>query len=93
VAPDDFAQIAVATGAMLVGRRTWDVGDRMEADEPGSLVYVLPMRAGDGIPFSSPCPARVDLEPISSKRREPSPSSATASLSSDRLAARRSLHG
>ena len=135
VAPDDFAQIAAATGAMLVGRRTWDVGDKMEADEPGSndypfsgpmfllthrpleppdpevtvltgdigaavgtaldaaggkdleilgadvagqclqrglvdeiLVYVLPMLAGDGIPFSSPGLARVDLEPISSKR-------------------------
>ena len=32
------------------------------------LVYVLPMLAGDGIPFSSPGLARVDLEPISSKR-------------------------
>jgi hypothetical protein len=68
VAPDDFAQIAAATGAMLVGRGTWDVGDKMEADERASLVYVLPMLAGDGIPFSSPCLARVDLEPISSKR-------------------------
>ena len=44
VAPDDFAQIAAATGAMLVGRRTWDVGDKMEADEPGSNDY----------PFSGP---------------------------------------
>ena len=135
VAPDDFAEIAAATGAMLVGRRTWDVGDKMEADEPGSndypfsgpmfllthrpleppdpevtvltgdigaavgtaldaaggkdleilgadvagqclqrglvdeiLGYVLPMLAGDGIPFSSPGLGRVDLEPISSKR-------------------------
>ena len=32
------------------------------------LVYVLPMLAGDGIPFSSPGLGRVDLEPISSKR-------------------------
>ena len=44
VAPDDFAEIAAATGAMLVGRRTWEVGDRMEAEEPGSTDY----------PFSGP---------------------------------------
>jgi len=44
VAPEDFAAIAAATGAMLVGRRTWDVGDRMEAEEPGSIDY----------PFSGP---------------------------------------
>ena len=45
VAPDDFAEIAAATGAMLIGRRTWDVGDQMEVDEPGSYDY----------PFSGPC--------------------------------------
>ena len=39
VAPDDLAQVAAATGAMLVGRRTWDVGDRMEAAEPGTVDY------------------------------------------------------
>jgi dihydrofolate reductase len=44
VAADDFAEIAAATGAMLVGRRTSDVGDRMEAEEPGSVDY----------PFSGP---------------------------------------
>src|SRR5512144_2726109 len=44
VAPDDVAEIAAATGAMLVGRRTWEVGDRMEAEEPGSVDY----------PFSGP---------------------------------------
>ena len=44
VAPDDFAEIAAATGAMLVGRRTWEVGERMEAEEPGSVDY----------PFSGP---------------------------------------
>ena len=44
MAPDDFAQIAAATGAMLVGRRTWDVGDRMEAEKAGSVDY----------PFSGP---------------------------------------
>jgi dihydrofolate reductase len=44
VAPDDFAEVAAATGAMLVGRRTWDVGARMEEEEPGSIDY----------PFSGP---------------------------------------
>jgi dihydrofolate reductase len=135
VAPEDVAQIAAATGSMLIGRRTWDVGSQMEAEEPGSvdypftgpffllthrppdppdpgvtilsgdigdavataldaadgrnleilgadvagqclarglvdeiLVYVLPVLLGDGIPFSSPGLARVDLEPISSER-------------------------
>jgi dihydrofolate reductase len=44
LAPDDVAEIAAATGAMLIGRRTWDVGARMRADEPGSAEY----------PFSGP---------------------------------------
>src|SRR3954454_13701253 len=44
VAPDDFQEVAAATGAMLIGRRTWDVGDQMEAEEPGSVDY----------PFSGP---------------------------------------
>ena len=44
VAPDDIAEIAAATGAMLIGRRTWEVGARMEADERGSTDY----------PFSGP---------------------------------------
>jgi dihydrofolate reductase len=44
VAPDDLREQAGATGAMLVGRRTADVGDRMEAEEPGSVDY----------PFSGP---------------------------------------
>jgi dihydrofolate reductase len=43
-APNEFAAIAAATGAMLIGRRTWDVGDRMEEEEPGSVDY----------PFSGP---------------------------------------
>jgi dihydrofolate reductase len=135
VAPDDLAEIAAATGAMLIGRRTWDVGSTMEAEEPGSvdypftgpffllthrpleppdpgvtilsgdigaavataldaaagknleilgadvagqclgrglvdeiLVYVLPVLLGDGVPFSAPGLARVDLEPVSSVR-------------------------
>src|SRR3954451_20577384 len=44
LAPDDSAGVAAATGAMLVGRRTWEVGDRMEAEKPGSVDY----------PFSGP---------------------------------------
>ena len=35
VAPDDFAEIAAATGAMLIGRRTWDVGRQDGGREPG----------------------------------------------------------
>jgi dihydrofolate reductase len=135
VAPEDIAEIAAATGAMLIGRRTWDVGSTMAAEESGSLdypfsgpffllthrpleppdpnvtilsgdigqavatalaaaggkdleilgadvaaqclgrglvdeilVYVLPVLLGDGIRFSAPGLARVDLEPISSAR-------------------------
>jgi dihydrofolate reductase len=44
VAPDDLREIAAATGAMLIGRRTHEVGKRMETDEPGSVDY----------PFSGP---------------------------------------
>ena len=44
VGPEEFHEIAAATGAMLVGRRTSDVGDRMEAEKPGSVDY----------PFSGP---------------------------------------
>jgi hypothetical protein len=44
VAPDDLREIAAATGAMLIGRRTHEVGKRMEVDEPGSVDY----------PFSGP---------------------------------------
>jgi dihydrofolate reductase len=39
VAPEDLREIAAATGAMLIGRRTWDIGDKMEADEAGSVDY------------------------------------------------------
>jgi dihydrofolate reductase len=39
VDPADLAAIAAATGAMLVGRRTWEVGDELEAAEPGSVDY------------------------------------------------------
>ena len=39
VAPDDLAEIAAATGAMLVGRRTWEVGARMRAEQPDDAEY------------------------------------------------------
>jgi dihydrofolate reductase len=141
VAPDAawLTEIAAATGAMLIGRRTYEVSSRMEAGkERGSassgdgypfsgpvfvlthrppepnpavafltgdigeavataldaaggknleilgadvagqclqrglvdeiLVYVLPVLLGDGIRFSSPGLARIDLEPVSSTR-------------------------
>ena len=41
---DVVAEVAAATGAMLIGRRTSDVGDRMAADDPG----------GGDYPFSGP---------------------------------------
>lgn len=39
MAPDAFPEVAAATGAMLVGRRTYDVATRMRADEPGRADY------------------------------------------------------
>ena len=36
---DVLAEQAGRTGAMLVGRRTWDVGARMQAEEPASVDY------------------------------------------------------
>ena len=41
VAPDAawLTETAAATGAMLIGRRTYDVASRMEADKPGSTDY------------------------------------------------------
>jgi len=44
VAPDEFPDIAAATGAMLIGRRTYEVGNRMAADKPDRAAY----------PFSGP---------------------------------------
>ena len=46
--PDDFvdpttiAEQAARTGAMLIGRRTNDVGNEMEAEEPGRVDYPFP---------------------------------------------------
>jgi dihydrofolate reductase len=42
--PDEMREQAAATGAMLVGRRTAEVGARMEAEKPGRVDY----------PFSGP---------------------------------------
>ena len=39
VAPEDLQEVAAATGAMLIGRRTHEVGKKMRADEPGSDDY------------------------------------------------------
>jgi dihydrofolate reductase len=44
VAPDEFPEIAAATGAMLIGRGTYEVAKRMEADNPSDVGY----------PFSGP---------------------------------------
>ncbi|WP_228454654.1 dihydrofolate reductase family protein [Streptomyces alkaliphilus] len=44
VAPDEFPELAAATGAMLIGRRTHEVGNRMRADNPDGTDY----------PFSGP---------------------------------------
>jgi dihydrofolate reductase len=41
VAPDDLREVAAATGAMLIGRRTHEVGKRMKADEPDSDDYAV----------------------------------------------------
>ena len=129
MAPDAFPEVAAATGAMLIGRGTYEAARRMPdtgkdygggwsgpvfvlthnppdpastfltgdigeavatarsaaggknleilgADVAGQclqrrlvdeiLVYVLPVLLGDGIRFSPPGLARIDLEPISS---------------------------
>jgi dihydrofolate reductase len=59
VAPEDVAEIAAATGAMLVGRRTWEVGDAMEAEEAGSVDYPFsgPMFLLSHRPLDPPDPA------------------------------------
>ncbi len=43
-APEVSAEFAAATGAMLVGRRTYEVGKRMQAEDPSTVDY----------PFSGP---------------------------------------
>ena len=49
VAPNEFPEIAAATGAMLIGRRTDEVGSRMEADQERGTAS-----RGEGYPFSGP---------------------------------------
>jgi dihydrofolate reductase len=49
VAPDEFPEVAAATGAMLIGRRTYEVAKRMNAGkERGSA------SSGASYPFSGP---------------------------------------
>jgi dihydrofolate reductase len=49
MAPGEFPEIAAATGAMLVGRRTYEVGQQMNAGrEPGSAP------SAETYPFSGP---------------------------------------
>jgi dihydrofolate reductase len=59
VDPEDFARIAAATGAMLVGRRTWEVGAQMAAEAPGSVDYPFtgPMFLLTHRPLDPPDPA------------------------------------
>jgi len=47
--PSWMAEIAAATGAMLVGRRTDEVGDRMDADNERGAAS-----SDEGYPFSGP---------------------------------------
>jgi dihydrofolate reductase len=58
VAPEDFAAVAAATGAMLVGRRTWDVGERMKVEDPDSIDYPFtgPMFLLTHRPLDPPAP-------------------------------------
>ena len=59
VVPHDvMVEQAGATGAMLVGRRTWDVGARMQAEEPGSVDYPFtgPMFLLTHRPLDPPAP-------------------------------------
>lgn len=67
VAPDEFPEVAAATGS---GGSCADVAtqclQRELVDE--ILVYVLPVLLGDGIRFFSPSLARIDLEPLDSTR-------------------------
>jgi RibD C-terminal domain len=49
VAPDEFPEIAAATGAMLVGRRTVEVGSRMAASQERESAS-----SRENYPFSGP---------------------------------------
>jgi dihydrofolate reductase len=49
MAPDEFPEIAAATGAMLVGRRTDEVGDRMDANKERGATS-----SDESYPFTGP---------------------------------------
>ncbi len=49
MAPDEFPEIAAATGAMLIGRRTHEVSTRMKAGQKRGSAS-----SGEGYPFSGP---------------------------------------
>jgi len=49
VAPDEFPEIAAATGAMLVGRRTVEIGSRMAASQQRGSAS-----SRESYPFSGP---------------------------------------
>ncbi len=61
--PKELGEQAAQTGAMLVGRRTSDVGDRMQAEEPGSVDYPFsgPVFVLTHRPSESPDPATTFL--------------------------------
>ena len=58
VPPDAVAAVAAETGAMLVGRRTWDVGAKMKAEDPGGADYPVsgPMFVLSHRPLDPPDP-------------------------------------
>src|SRR5918994_907639 len=49
VAPDEFPDVAAATGAMLIGRRTYEVANRMDAGKERDSAS-----SGETYPFSGP---------------------------------------
>jgi dihydrofolate reductase len=49
VAPDEFPEIAAATGAFLAGRRTYEVGKRMRANKEGGFAS-----SDEGYPSTAP---------------------------------------
>jgi dihydrofolate reductase len=62
VAPDEFPEIAAATGAMLIGRRTYEVANRMKADQhvqakiaaAAERARIAGTPSGDAYGFSGP---------------------------------------
>src|SRR5262249_41669154 len=60
---DDVAAIAAETGAMLVGRRTGEVGGRMEAENPGTVdsPFSGPMFLLTHRPLDPPVPGVTEL--------------------------------